>query len=498
MALQVASRTNSPLPLDIYLRVSRVNGRDGDSFISPAVQEERCRALAVARGHDVGEVISDLDVSGGTMDRPGLNTAIGRIREGTSGGIIVARVDRFARTLPGALRVIEDIESSGGVLVEADGNWDTSTSMGRFARDLVLRLAQLYREQVGEQWDDAKRKAVERGVHPTAHVPFGYTRARGRAMEPDPKTADHVRRLFELRAHGASWRELCDHLEANNIGPPRAARWTITSVRQIVGNPAYRGEARMAGHVNPEGHEAIVTRALWRAAQVEHPKRAVRGTEGARLAGIVFCASCGGRLTPVLPVERERKPRRGRGLPTVERGPGRYKCRSRNAAANTGCAAPGSARMDELDSFVVQAFVDRYREAVGQLDDEPREVRDPEQVALTREHERARGVLDDLLADTESLGALSPENRATLLRNAQEAVDAAGAALDAHEVRVETSVLNVWTLGDHFEPDGFVELPIPEQRRLLRMGIRRVVVARGRRMEPVDGRTTIEWMDEAT
>ena len=36
-------------PLDVYVRVSDVRGRSGDSFISPKDQEERCRGLAVAR-----------------------------------------------------------------------------------------------------------------------------------------------------------------------------------------------------------------------------------------------------------------------------------------------------------------------------------------------------------------------------------------------------------------------------------------------------------------
>ena len=170
--------------------------------------------MIAARGFEVGEVIRDLDVGGGTMDRPGLNRALDRVRDGTSGGIVVARVDRFARTLRGALDVLEELERAGGVFIECDGQgWDTSTSMGRFGRDLVLRIGQLYREQISEQWDDAKRKAVERGIHPTAHVPFGYTREPGKGMVPDPVTADHVRSLFRLRSQRASWRELCEHLE---------------------------------------------------------------------------------------------------------------------------------------------------------------------------------------------------------------------------------------------------------------------------------------------
>src|SRR5712692_8857931 len=88
-------------PLDLYVRVSRVGGREGDSFISPEVQEEKCQALAKARGLKVGQVFTDLDRSGGKMDRPQFKEALARIESGESGGIIVARIDRFARTLLG-------------------------------------------------------------------------------------------------------------------------------------------------------------------------------------------------------------------------------------------------------------------------------------------------------------------------------------------------------------------------------------------------------------
>jgi DNA invertase Pin-like site-specific DNA recombinase len=473
-------------PLDVYVRVSRVGDRNGDSFISPQLQEERCRALARARGYEVGEVVTDLDRSGGTMDRPGLNRALERIRGGASGGIIVARIDRFARTLPGALSTIEEINSAGGVLIECDGNWDTSTPMGRFGRDLVLRIGQLYREQVAEAWDDAKRSAVERGVHPTAWIPFGYRRERGRGLEPDPQLVEHVRQLFKLRSRGASWNELCEYLEGQRVRPMRARRWTIMSVKQIVANPVYLGEARMGGHVNPRAHEPLVTRSQWNAAQIHHPGRTKRGTDGARLAGLVFCASCGGRMTPELP---------GR---DPDKGPGRYKCRPRNASANTDCPAPASARMDDLDALVVERFLDRYREPVGQIDDEPPA---PETAELARALEAAESVRNALIEDVASLAALPSEKRAEVLANAQAAVDDARRALDEVEVAHETSVLNVWDLGDLFEPDGFMEAPVPEQRRLLSLGIEAVRVGkpsrkrkdRAVRMRELQDRVEIAW-----
>jgi DNA invertase Pin-like site-specific DNA recombinase len=439
--------------------------------------------MIAARGFEAGEVVSDLDFSGGTMDRPGLNRALGRVRDGTSGGIVVARVDRFARTLRGALDVLEELERAGGVLIECDGQgWDTTTSMGRFGRDLVLRIGQLYREQVSEQWEDARRKAIERGVHPVAYAPYGYTRERGQGLVPDPETADHVRSLFRLRSQHASWRELCEHLERNGVPSPRGGRWTITTVRQVVMNRVYMGEARTGSHVNASAHEPLVTRSVWNAAQLPHPGRIRRGTEGARLAGLVFCASCGGRLTPELPSERTRQW-------GVERGCGYYKCRSRYAGTNSGCTDRALARMDELDALVLDAYLKRYEQ---QFDDEPEP---PETGHLRERLSLAEDAMQALIEDPLSLAALPSAKRAEVLGNAQAAVERARADLDTVEIAHETSVLNAWSLSDLFTPEDFREASIPEQRRLLSLGIARIDVIKGGRRELAD-RVQIVWADE--
>jgi hypothetical protein len=54
------------------------------------------------------------------MDRPEFKKVLERIEGQLSVGVIVARIDRFARTLVGGLQAIEDIEHAGGVVLTAD------------------------------------------------------------------------------------------------------------------------------------------------------------------------------------------------------------------------------------------------------------------------------------------------------------------------------------------------------------------------------------------
>src|SRR4051794_22838631 len=204
-------------PLDIYVRVSDVRGRSGDSFISPKDQEERCRALAKARGYRTGEVFTDLDVSGGKMRRPQLDRAIARIEEGVSGGIIVAKLDRFARTLVAGLQTLERINDLGGAVIVADGEFDTSTATGELVLNMMLSLAQFELRRIKETWASSKRHAVENGIHITRHVPPGYRRGPDRKLEPHPKHAATLTEAFAMAARGETYSRIADHLTERRV-----------------------------------------------------------------------------------------------------------------------------------------------------------------------------------------------------------------------------------------------------------------------------------------
>ena len=64
------------------------------------------------------------------MKRKGLDEVLAGIKNGEYGGVIVARLDRFACSVQGGLRVIREIERAGGALVAIDSPIDLSTAMG--------------------------------------------------------------------------------------------------------------------------------------------------------------------------------------------------------------------------------------------------------------------------------------------------------------------------------------------------------------------------------
>ncbi len=95
--------------IDGYVRVSRIGGRSGERFISPTYQRQQIEGWARLHGALIGQVFEELDESGGRADRPLLKEAVARVESGESNGIVVAKLDRFGRSLTHGLAAIERI-----------------------------------------------------------------------------------------------------------------------------------------------------------------------------------------------------------------------------------------------------------------------------------------------------------------------------------------------------------------------------------------------------
>lgn len=284
--------------MDGYLRVSQVAGRTGDRFQSPSAQRDAISGWAQAHGVTIGQWHEDLDRSGGTMERPGMRDALRRIQRGESDGIIVARLDRFARTVVGGLTTIHQLHDQGARVVSVAENIDPATPMGRAMLGLLLIMGEWQRDQAREHVAAAVHRATVEGRYPTK-TPYGYTRDEKGHVMPDPATAPIVRKVFEQRAAGVGWRKIADDLNTAGVPTPRGSpRWAHTSIMGIVQSPAATGRFVRKDVSIDDAWEAIVDLELWEAA---NDVRGVRDNDRRHhdrlLAGIARCAECRSVLT---------------------------------------------------------------------------------------------------------------------------------------------------------------------------------------------------------
>ena len=100
-----------PAVMDGYVRVSRVAGREGESYISPKVQREKITGWAKLHDVKLGEVVVEEDVSGAKpVDDRKLGALLRRIEAGRSAqGIIAYKLSRFGR---GALETLQAVDGS--------------------------------------------------------------------------------------------------------------------------------------------------------------------------------------------------------------------------------------------------------------------------------------------------------------------------------------------------------------------------------------------------
>lgn len=453
--------------LDGYIRVSRVRGREGDSFISPDVQRETIEAYAKAKGYAIGEWFTDLDKSGGTLDRPGFTAALERCRSGESDGIIAAKLDRISRSLSGLSKLIEESKAGDWTLVAVDYGLDVKSPNGKLVAEILGAVADWERARRTDDWRISREQAVKRGVHVSSRTPTGYRRREDGRLEPDPVAAPVIHGLFLRRAAGAGWTALAKYLDDSGIvGPYGSPTWRANAARDIITNPVYLGEARSGEFVNREAHEPLVDRLEWEAAQGAHPGPSPRNGEGLLLSGLIRCAGCRYLLKPDVMRDRD-----GSRL-------GLYRCRGRHAAGLCPSSASTLARV--IDPYVEAAFLD----GIGDLMASRTEADDS--TAALAKLEAAEAELATYVDI--AIGIIGAEAYAKGLAKRQAAVDEARDALrDATRETLPAMTTDIREL--------WPTLSIAERRGILGAAIDCVVLRAGR--ESIDKRVVILWRGQA-
>jgi len=467
--------------VDGYIRVSRRAGREGESFISPDVQRKKIEEWAKLHEVEVLAWWEEIDQSGAKFERPLFQQALARCEGGETGGIIVAKLDRFARSAVDALGAIRRLNEAGARLVSVEDNFDGSTPMGRFAIGILTRIAELELERIKENWTAAVSEAVERGVHISARPPTGYRRDEmGRLIRNEP-AASVIAEAFRRRAIGASWAELARFLEDQEVYPPSGNKhWSKAGVSALIKNPVYLGEARSGKLVNEGAHEPLVTRVEFDAAQATK-KSILQQRDGslashAMLGGLARCAGCGHTLK----ITGNTDKKSGARYPV-------YYCVGRYASGP--CPSRANARASLLDRFVEAEVLNALRAEDGLLAEAVTASEQIEEVAEAvseAEHE-----LDLFVNNPKLLSLLGEQRFVEGVEARQRALDEARAVLA--EVRSRSALADEFSDGDLLQ--AWPTLTTPERRRLMHGLLEQVIVTRadgrGRHARPIGQRTQI-------
>jgi site-specific DNA recombinase len=337
------SRTDdtSPVLVGVYIRVSTAR----EEMISPELQQRDVDAYIARMSRQsrrpwrVVVVEQDLDKSGRSFARRGIQRLMELMRQGAITTILTYRYDRFGRNLQQSLAHLEEVEAVGGQLVSVTEPMDATTALGSFMRSQALAMADLQSKQIGEGWKRVHQLRLANGLPTSGRERYGYLAHRTTQQRsdgawkmcpqgcgvgecqtgfvPDPETAPTVQWIYEAYLGGMGFQAIGHRLNGEEIPCPgvvAAARsgnpkriasnanavWTAGGVIDVADSGFAAGLVSHGDEWHPGAQEPLITEEIWAAyrARREAQRRVPTKARSARwsLAGIAVCGACGGPM----------------------------------------------------------------------------------------------------------------------------------------------------------------------------------------------------------
>ena len=182
----------------IYTRKSSEEGLE-QAFNSLDAQREACEAFILSHKQEgwtaQPTMYDDGGISGGTMERPALTRLLAGIAAGRIDTAVVYKVDRLTRALGDFATIVEVFDKAGVSFVSVTQQFNTTTSMGRLALNMLLSFAQFEREVTGERIRDKIAASKQKGMWMGGTVPLRCD-ALDRKLVVNEGEAATVRRIF--------------------------------------------------------------------------------------------------------------------------------------------------------------------------------------------------------------------------------------------------------------------------------------------------------------
>ena len=328
----------------VYARLScRNNGLAGDSSLRAQVDFVR-DSLSGMQGLEVVGVYEDNGRTGTTFEgRAALDALMDEVRAGAVDCIAVKDLSRFGRNMYETSTYLERIFPFLGVrFIAVNDGLDTLQGDGGIVVPFKGLVNEMYAVETSRKVSAVKHRQMEEGEVIYGNTCYGYRVVRGEGrLDVDDVTAPFVPLAFSMFLDGERLVDIAaalaemgaptpvDHLDAQSsagyAGVWRDRPWSARYVAKMLDNPVYVGTLVLGNtyrslydgvpaHTVPEGERLVFPDA--HPAQVA-AKEADRNAMPDELAGVLFCAECGGRMI----LDRRFNPKTGEARGSV------YKCR---------------------------------------------------------------------------------------------------------------------------------------------------------------------------
>ena len=217
----------------IYTRVSTKEQAEGGYSLSN--QDKECKKFAIDNKFSILKVYEERGESAKTTDRTELQHLMRYCTQNKKeiDALIIWKFDRLARNMKDFYFLNNYFNSLNiKVLSATEVNGESATE--KLTRNMLGAFAQFENDQKSERVTAGMKQAFLTG-HWLWRAPIGYIMKNGN-IEPDPKTAHHVKKIFKLFSTGMyEQTQLIKIIEADGI------KINTNRMCRLLRNPLYMG-----------------------------------------------------------------------------------------------------------------------------------------------------------------------------------------------------------------------------------------------------------------
>jgi len=158
--------------------------------------------------------------------------------------LIVLKMDRIHRNSKEFILMMEDLKKHHQEFISTYEKFNTKAAVGRFALDMIQRIAQLESEQIGERtYIGMRQKAETNGGVMGFNPPFGYGLEGGELFAIDDEL-DTVRDIYTMYLNGMTTSDIAYNLNRECRLTRKGNPWNKYNLATILHNPVYAGYMR--------------------------------------------------------------------------------------------------------------------------------------------------------------------------------------------------------------------------------------------------------------
>ena len=240
----------------IYTRVSTEEQGAKDRY-GLRSQLSDIHKMCRAQRYEIVREYQDM-ASGAKSDRPAFQAMLNDARHHEFAGIVVAKLDRLARSLVLQLMTTDDMSKIGVEVIsvaEPSGHGDPDTE--RLLRSVTGAFGEYERSRINSRMSGGRRIKAKLGGYCGGAPQYGF-QAKEHRLVVDEGQAEIVREVFRLRAQRWSMQEIADKLNESST-TRRGKQWRGKAVWRILRHKSmYHGRYKYANCETKGQHQAIL------------------------------------------------------------------------------------------------------------------------------------------------------------------------------------------------------------------------------------------------